>query len=108
MATSADLQNMQNHLKLVRHAHNCFKREQLTINTNDKNVCTESDCRTMRDVLRHMTQCYDLDNCPCEFYYKSIEIKEHSFVFLFSSQLSSISFRNSSLDKLYNTQLFDL
>ncbi len=108
MSTRIDEQNMQNYLKLVMHGHNCFKREQQAINTNDKNVCTVPHCGTMRNVLGHMTQCYDLDNCTCEFYYKSIEIKEHSFVFLFSSQLSSISFRNSSLEKLYNTQLFDL
>jgi hypothetical protein len=70
------LQNIQNHLVLVLHAHECLKREQQPTNTNQtssQNICTLQHCATMRNVLLHMKQCYDLQNCSCKFYYRSMK-----------------------------------
>lgn len=56
------LKNIQDHLVLVLHAHQCRQREQQTTSSL---VCQQLRCTQMRTVLQHMNQCTDSTTCLC-------------------------------------------
>ena len=56
------LRDIQDHLVLVLHAHQCRRHEQPTTSSL---VCQQLRCAQMRSTLQHMIQCTDSTICSC-------------------------------------------